>query len=138
MDVYFWVYWYRFLDIIKNFKNFVYLKSKEILYQKRLKNVHKYAIDQAEARITMGMAIPRDAELKANSPLPQARCLVHSRRRQKAGPTGRKNWMILVDSCPWCGVMRPIQTTTYEQRDWLRRWNRKIAPNNTYIPSIPK
>lgn len=38
--------------------------------------------------------------------------------------------MIIVDSCPWCGVMRPIHPTTYEQRDWLRRWNRKIAPNS--------
>lgn len=46
------------------------------------------------------------------------------------GPTGRrKNWAILVDECYRCGrqyAVNPDQLT-YQQRDWLERWNKNVA-----------
>lgn len=59
----------------------------------------------------------------------------HAMRRQKSGPTGRQTWMVIVDSCWRCGVMRPIRPTNFIQRDWLRRWNRKVKPLQVVNPA---
>jgi hypothetical protein len=47
---------------------------------------------------------------------------------QGSGPTGRnKQWMIRCSSCHICGKIYPKDPDklTYEQRDWVIRWNRR-------------
>lgn len=55
----------------------------------------------------------------------QGPCNSHRWMPFKVGPTGRKRWMVNVSLCVGCGVMRPIGPTTLEQRNWLRRSNRR-------------
>lgn len=47
--------------------------------------------------------------------------------REGVGPTGRKKcWMIRVDRCP-CGFIFCAQASvTWEQYDWIRRYNRRL------------
>ena len=58
----------------------------------------------------------------------KARCQRHQPTRQTTGPTGRKRWLLEVTVCRTCGLLRPVEPTNYEQRDWLRRWNRHVVP----------
>lgn len=47
---------------------------------------------------------------------------------QRSGPTGRnKQWLIRCCSCHICGKIHPKdpENLTYEQRDWVMRWNRR-------------
>lgn len=43
------------------------------------------------------------------------------------GPTGNsKMWMIRSENCDRCGrIMRSRQDLSWEQYDWVRRWNRR-------------
>ena len=50
--------------------------------------------------------------------------------RHRAGPTGQKDFMILVDECYKCHCLYPVNPDdlSYLERDWITRWNRnKIA-----------
>ena len=52
-------------------------------------------------------------------------CNVRATRREGVGPTGKKQWMVLVDTCHRCGrhyAFRPNKLTL-EQRSWLKRIN---------------
>ena len=52
-------------------------------------------------------------------------CNRRTQRREGVGPTGRKEWMILVDTCYRCGRHYPIQSRklTFQQENWINRWN---------------
>ena len=45
--------------------------------------------------------------------------------RMRVGPTSRRRaFMILVDSCGWCGrILRSHQDLTWREYDWVRRVN---------------
>ena len=43
--------------------------------------------------------------------------------RERAGPTGRREWMILVDRCMGCGHLTAIKTVTWTQYYWVVRFN---------------
>jgi len=73
----------------------------------------------------MGMAVLPERPVKDSRPV---RCTAHyCIERVGAGPTGRKHWMIIADRCTRCGLLRPIKRLlSYEQKNWVRRWNRRI------------
>ena len=61
------------------------------------------------------------------------KCLVnetgHTWYRAGAGPTGtKKDWLIRVDYCRWCGWLRPVDgdNLSHIQKDWIARYNRHI------------
>lgn len=47
--------------------------------------------------------------------------------RRRIGPTGRKQFMILVDRCHKCGAMIPVfpKELTWKERNWIERFNKK-------------
>lgn len=67
----------------------------------------------------MGMALPNEAERVVVPPC----CTSHAMQRHKIGPTGHKHWMIIVNSCYRCGIIEPAQPLTWEQHEWVHRWN---------------
>lgn len=46
--------------------------------------------------------------------------------QQRSGPTGRQaSWMIRTNSCNRCGRLEAVDPDlTWDQYQWLRRWNR--------------
>ncbi len=60
--------------------------------------------------------------------VPKEQCR-HYPSRQRSGPTGRKRFLLLVDSCGRCGrILRSHQDLTWSQYDWVRRWNKGARP----------
>lgn len=56
--------------------------------------------------------------------LPGEPCRHFAGRRMKVGPTGSKRFMILADTCGWCGhVMRSAQDLSWQEYSWVRRLN---------------
>jgi hypothetical protein len=46
--------------------------------------------------------------------------------RRRVGPTGRKNFNILIESCYRCGILRNIEPLTKEEQSWLDRYNNNL------------
>lgn len=53
----------------------------------------------------------------------------HGFDRVRAGPTGRKRFMLAAARCRECGLLRPaLNYRDWRKRDWVRRWNRRVKP----------
>jgi len=48
--------------------------------------------------------------------------------KRRVGPTGNKDWMILVNQCGRCAFIIPVypDTLTYQQKKWVDRYNKRI------------
>jgi hypothetical protein len=48
--------------------------------------------------------------------------------RRRVGPTGRRFFMILIDSCYECGTMYPVEPDklSYHEARWVERYNKRM------------
>jgi len=63
-------------------------------------------------------------------------CNKRATRREGVGPTGRKQWMILVDTCHNCGRHYPFKPNelTIEQKSWVKRINELAGQKPEPLP----
>jgi hypothetical protein len=66
-------------------------------------------------------------------------CNKRATRREGVGPTGRKGWMILVDTCHKCGRHYPFKPNelTLEQKSWVKRINKLAGQKPEPLPELP-
>ena len=66
-------------------------------------------------------------------------CNVRANRREGVGPTGKKEWMILVDTCHRCGRHYPLHPhkLTLEQKSWVKRINKLAEQKPEPLPEPP-
>lgn len=59
-------------------------------------------------------------------------CDIEVGNRSRTGPTGRKEFMILVDSCSRCGKIFPVHPCdlNHYEWNWVLRYNRRIDNEN--------
>lgn len=57
--------------------------------------------------------------------------------RRRVGPTGRRFFMILVDSCYACGAIYPVEPNrlSYHEARWVERYNKRMKIN--YLENEP-
>lgn len=58
-------------------------------------------------------------------------CGHHVGNRQRVGPTGNKNFTVLVDKCYGCGNLYPVELEklSYDCYRWVWRYNERIQRN---------
>lgn len=51
--------------------------------------------------------------------------------RQRVGPTGDNDFMILVDKCYGCGALYPVEPDklSYKETHWVYRYNERMKWN---------
>ena len=65
----------------------------------------------------------------ATDGLQNEKCL-HVARRNRTGPTGRKTFYVLSDSCERCGrILKTAQDINWKTYFWIRRWNERTNKN---------
>jgi len=66
-------------------------------------------------------------------------CNKRATKREGVGPTGDKEWMILVDTCYRCGRHYPIKSDelTHEQKSWVTRWNNRCSSKPEAVHVVP-
>jgi len=66
-------------------------------------------------------------------------CDRKARRREGVGPTGRKDWMIMVDTCTKCGRHYPVKPREINlaQKSWIDRWNKRMNQKRVDHDSQP-
>jgi hypothetical protein len=59
-------------------------------------------------------------------------CGHHVGDRQRVGPTGNKDFNILVDICYGCGTLYPVEPDklTYDYYRWVWRYNKRMQINH--------
>jgi len=59
-------------------------------------------------------------------------CTKHCMSRVRCGPSGRSGIFILMDRCLDCGKFFPLypERLNYKEKDWIRRWNKRIDTAN--------
>jgi len=53
----------------------------------------------------------------------------HVGNRRRVGPTGRKHFNILVDTCYKCGAMFQVYNIPHIKEEWVRRYNERMRLN---------
>lgn len=53
-------------------------------------------------------------------------CGHHIGNRRRVGPTGKKSFMIRVDSCCECGKLYPVDSLSEDEQKWVNRWNKRM------------